>query len=132
MNIVRIIFITSALVLATGLTACDNKKPGPAETAGKNVDQAVDKASQSVAKTADATGQVMTDTALTTKVKSAILAEPSLKVMQISVKTTDGVVTLDGDVDSKEHSELAARIAGSVDGVKSVKNQLVVKSETVD
>ena len=55
---------------------------------------------------------------ITTKVKSAILAEPDLKVLQIDVNTTNGVATLAGTVDSQRNSDLATQIAGSVNEVK--------------
>jgi hyperosmotically inducible protein len=123
MNIIRIIAVASLLASIGGLTACNTQKPGTVETAGRDADQ-------SVAAAADTAGQAISDTALTTKVKTAILAEPSLKVMQISVATTNGVVTLGGDVDSKNSSALAVRVARSVDGVSSVVNNLVVKSKS--
>jgi len=75
----------------------------------------------------ESTGQYFDDSVITTKVKAAILEEPSLKVFQISVKTYQGVVKLSGSVDSAQKVKKAAEIAGSVAGVKEVKNELVVK-----
>ncbi|MBT1077289.1 BON domain-containing protein [Geobacter grbiciae] len=73
------------------------------------------------------TGQYIDDSVITTKVKAAILEEPSLKMLQISVKTYNGTVQLSGFVDSAQSVNKAGAVAGSVEGVKAVKNDLVVK-----
>lgn len=72
-------------------------------------------------------GDHIDDTVITTKVKTAIFDDPDLKVMQISVETRKGVVQLSGFVDSKRNISRAGEVAGSVPGVKSVKNDLIVK-----
>lgn len=69
------------------------------------------------------------DAALTTKVKSAFLAEPDLKSLAISVETTNGVVVLSGAVISTAQIEQAVDIARHVKGVKEVKNDLRLKSD---
>jgi hyperosmotically inducible protein len=69
-------------------------------------------------------GAYMDDSWITTKVKTAILNEPSLKVMQINVETYKGVVQLSGFVDNAASQAKAAEIARSVQGVTSVKNDL--------
>ncbi|MES2932631.1 MAG: BON domain-containing protein [Pseudomonadota bacterium] len=68
------------------------------------------------------------DTAVTAKVKTAIIAEPGLKSMQITVDTKDGIVTLSGSVDNPQNVQRAAQVAQAVTGVKSVVNQLTVKA----
>ena len=75
----------------------------------------------------ESTGQYIDDSVITTKVKAAILDEPSLKVFQINVQTYQGVVQLSGFVDSALNVKKAGEVAGSVAGVKEVKNDLVVK-----
>ncbi len=75
----------------------------------------------------ESTGEYIDDSAITTKVKAAILNEPSLKVLQISVETFKGEVQLSGFVDSEQSVKKAGEVAGGVAGVKSVKNNLVVK-----
>ena len=69
-------------------------------------------------------GAYMDDSWITTKVKTAILNEPSLKVLQINVETYKGVVQLSGFVDSAASQAKAVEIARSVQGVTSVKNDL--------
>ena len=75
----------------------------------------------------ESTGQYVDDTAITTKVKTAIFNEDSLKTMQINVKTFKGEVQLSGFVNSAQVVKKAGEVARSVDGVTSVKNDLVVK-----
>lgn len=77
--------------------------------------------------TRESTGEYIDDSAITTKVKAAILEDPALKSLQISVKTYRGVVQLSGFVDSKEMVGRAGEVAGRVSGVREVKNDLIVK-----
>jgi osmotically-inducible protein OsmY len=69
-------------------------------------------------------GAYMGDAWVTTKVKTAILNEPSLKVAQINVETYKSVVQLSGFVDNAASRTKAAEIARSVEGVTEVKNDL--------
>ncbi len=72
-------------------------------------------------------GEYLDDSAITTKVKVAIFNEPSLKVFQINVETVKGEVQLSGSVDSTQSVDKAGEVARGVTGVKSVKNNLIVK-----
>jgi len=75
----------------------------------------------------ESTGQYIDDSAITAKVKAAIFDEDSLKSMQIKVVTYKGVVQLSGFVDYAKNVTKAGQLAEDVDGVRSVKNDLVVK-----
>ena len=75
----------------------------------------------------ESTGQYVDDSLITTKVKTAILNEPSLKVSQITVETYKGVVQLAGFVDSSAAGSKAADLARDVKGVSSVKNDTRVR-----
>ncbi len=75
----------------------------------------------------ESTGQYLDDSAITAKVKAAIIHEESLKVLQIDVKTYKGVVQLSGFVDSEQSVKKAGEVAAGVSGVVSVNNDLVVK-----
>ena len=77
--------------------------------------------------TRESTGQVIDDSAITTKVKKAIFDEPTLKVTQISVETYKSVVQLSGFVDSTAQVGTATSVARAVPGVVSVKNDLRLK-----
>jgi len=127
-----------SMLLVAGLSACE--KPGPAETAGKKIDQTADKVGEKIGAAADTVGDklgaqgakagvAIADTEITAKVKAAIFAEPGLKTLQISVDTVKGVVTLSGSVDTPSISNRAKELAGAVIGVKDVENRLVVKSK---
>lgn len=78
-------------------------------------------------RTHEGTGGYVDDSVITTKVKSAIFTDPSLKVLQITVETFKGEVQLSGFVDSQESATKAAEVARSIPGVVSVKNSLIVK-----
>ena len=77
--------------------------------------------------TQESTGAYIDDAAITTKVKSAILADDGLKVFEIHVATEHNVVELSGFVDSRATIERATRIAEQVAGVRLVRNDLQVK-----
>ena len=78
-------------------------------------------------RTHEATGQYVDDSVITTKVKSAILGEPGLKVSEINVETFKGVVQLSGFVSSRNDIDSAVRLAHHIDGVKAVKNDMQLK-----
>ena len=75
----------------------------------------------------ESTGEYLDDAAITTKVKTSILGDSKLKLLQISVETYKGVVQLSGFVDSTAAADKAAELARTVNGVKSVNNSLIVK-----
>jgi len=78
-------------------------------------------------RTSDSTGQYVDDTAITTKVKSALLGDGAVKSFEIKVETFKGVVQLSGFVDTEDQRSAATRDAMSVNGVKDVKDNLTLK-----
>ena len=78
-------------------------------------------------RTQESTGEYFDDSTITAKVKAAILGDPDLKVLQINVETFKGVVQLSGFVNSPQAVSRAVAVARGVSGVKSVKNDLLVK-----
>lgn len=125
-----------SLLLAAGLSACG--KPGPAETAGKRIDQTADEAGKRVGEAAAKAeikfgeqsakaGVAIDDAEITAKIKAAIFAEPGLKSLQVSVNTVKGFVTLSGSVDSQQNSDMAKGLASAVMGVNGVENRLELK-----
>ena len=126
----RGLFSVFFLSFVLGLVGCQQE--GTAEKAGKKVDQAAESAGKKIEKVGEAVvekvekaGDYMDDSAITAKVKAEILSDPLLKVSQISVATTNGVVKLSGTVDSQQSIDRAIEIARSVKDVKSVENGLV-------
>ena len=79
--------------------------------------------------TREGTGEYFDDSAITTKVKAAILAEPSLKVNEITVETFKGTVQLSGFVSSASQTGTAVEVARKVKGVKAVRNDMRVKGQ---
>jgi len=75
----------------------------------------------------EGTGEYVDDSVITTKVKAAILNEPTLSSAEINVETFKGVVQLSGFVNSKADINKAAALARGVGGVKSVKNDMQLK-----
>jgi Ca2+-binding EF-hand superfamily protein len=76
---------------------------------------------------ADNDKRVLNDSAITTKVKSALLAEKGVPSMSISVVTYEAMVQLSGFVDSEEVRDKAAKVAAGVSGVKQVQISLIVR-----
>jgi osmotically-inducible protein OsmY len=75
----------------------------------------------------DDTGEVVSDSWITTKVKSKIAADHPSSVANIHVKTYDGVVTLSGTADNQSDIDRAMQDANGIKGVKSVVNNVEVK-----
>jgi osmotically-inducible protein OsmY len=75
----------------------------------------------------ESTGQYVDDSVITTKVKSLLAADDFLKSFEISVEIYKGTVQLSGFVGSQKAVDKAGEITRSVNGVKSVKNNLIVK-----
>jgi osmotically-inducible protein OsmY len=77
--------------------------------------------------TRESTGEYVDDSVITTKVKSLLAADDFLKSFQIGVESYKGVVQLSGFVNNQKAVDKAIEITRSVQGVKSVKNDLIVK-----
>jgi osmotically-inducible protein OsmY len=72
-------------------------------------------------------GEVIDDTVITAKVKSALIADPDLKAYQINVETYKGTVQLSGFVSGADHIQKATQLTRDIKGVTSVKNDLSVR-----
>jgi hyperosmotically inducible periplasmic protein len=66
------------------------------------------------------TGTAVSDTSLTTKVKSGLLADSMVGALAIDVDTTEGVVALNGITTSEQERQRAIQVAQSVEGVRRV------------
>lgn len=94
--------ITGIFVLIAGLTGC-------ASNSGEK------------------TGAYVDDTWITSKVKSKLIADGSVKARNIDVDVQRGVVTLSGTASTWEESNEAAAIARGVKGVQAVENDIKVE-----
>jgi len=138
-----------ALLIGAGVAVSGCNRPNSPDTASKTGDRYASPSSPSSSGSAsmspsttattppsstasDSTptrvGEATEDTAITTKVKAAILAEPGLHSMDIGVDTRNAVVTLSGTVDSPPLKERAKQVASNVSGVRSVVDNLTAKS----
>lgn len=110
---------------ALGLAACH-----PAgNSAGDKMAQGASQIGEGIKQAGSDAGQTLSDSAITTKIKSKLAATQGLTTFEIHVKTENGVVTLEGSVDSAEQKDLAGKTASGTDGVKSVDNELVVAAD---
>ncbi|MGI9303928.1 MAG: BON domain-containing protein [Gammaproteobacteria bacterium] len=78
-------------------------------------------------RTQESFGEYVDSAALGTKIRTAIIKDPLLKLSQIDVKTFKSTVQLSGFVDSQEAADRAVQIARTTKGVKQVQNSLIVK-----
>jgi hyperosmotically inducible periplasmic protein len=78
-------------------------------------------------RTTRSTGEYIDDSTITTKVKSALVADPEVKGTQMQVEVHRGVVQLSGFVDRPADAQRAVAVARNVEGVKEVRNNLIVK-----
>lgn len=72
-------------------------------------------------------GMEVDDSVVTVAVKSALLAEPALKSLDVQVETRKGEVMLSGFVNDPNQVALALAATRKVDGVKAVDNKLILK-----
>jgi len=127
-------FLTAGAVLLLALGGCDradrSKLEADAKQTVKTAKQAAHNAGAEIKRETkeigDSAGQAVGDAAITAKVMTALHAEKNVRSRDIDVETFQGKVVLKGAVADKKQVELAAQVARSVDGVKSVENRLIV------
>lgn len=128
-SIIRnILHVAAAAALTLGLVACEQKPSSEiafdklVQNAGRNPAPAPDAAARMSGQAYQATG----DAALVARVKAAIAADPALQSLTVDVNAADGVVTLFGTADTAVKSHQAAILALNVEGVRSVRNRMVI------
>ena len=77
--------------------------------------------------TSESTGEYIDNSAMSNKVRAQLIGDKDLNVFQIDVTTYKGVVQLSGFVNSASIKARAGAVAASVQGVKEVRNNLIVK-----
>lgn len=105
--------------------AMDATQAKMAEGANK-VENAADRAGEAMKDAAHSAGALADDAAITAKISAELAKDPDLSAIKIDVDTTAGVVRLSGPAPSQAAKDRAATLAQSVEGVKSVNNELVV------
>jgi hyperosmotically inducible periplasmic protein len=73
-------------------------------------------------------GEKIDDASITTQVKYALLSHKSTSALKTKVTTTDGVIAITGVAGSDAEKSLVTKLAQDVRGVKSVSNNMTVKS----
>lgn len=68
------------------------------------------------------------DLGITTEIKAKMAADPAVKAGEIAVTTSDGVVTLKGNIDSEEAKKRALQLAGETKGVVKVTDMIAVRT----
>jgi osmotically-inducible protein OsmY len=106
MNVFKSSLLATTIALALGATAVN---------------------AQDTAATSDRTlGQAVDDATITASVKTRLLADERTKGFDINVDTVKGVVTLTGGADSADAKRAAQEVAGTVEGVVLIRNELTV------
>ncbi len=77
--------------------------------------------------TQESTGEYVSDSWITTKVKAALADNAQVKATEVNVETFKGVVQLSGFVASSAAMYEAVRVAGDIKGVTSVRNDMRIK-----
>lgn len=116
-NKLLVVAVSLSALFITGCGKTEDKAPAPGETPT---------AAAPEAKTT--VGTTIDDSAITTKVKSALLADADVKGLDIKVETNKGEVQLSGFVDSQAQIDRAMSIARGVEGVNNVQNNMTLKT----
>ena len=132
-NSPRLSPVAIGLLAAVLLVACDKKTTttntpaGTATTTTVTPSATTNSAMTSASSAMSSAGGAVSDSAVTAKVKTALLADDNVKGLKIDVDTSGGVVTLNGTADTQANMSKAQTIAQGIEGVKSVENKLSVK-----
>jgi hyperosmotically inducible protein len=75
----------------------------------------------------ESTGEYVSDTWITSKVKATLVDDPTVKATEVNVETFKGVVQLSGFVSSTAAMNQAVYLTRNIKGVTSVKNDMRIK-----
>lgn len=124
---IRLAGCTALLTIVAGAYAQQYDGPGPDNRAGEpSMNTAPGTAGSRTDGSMDTFTGPTTDSALTTVIKSKLLAINDLKSTGIHVATKGGMVTLSGRVPSEAEHKAAIDVARSIDGVRAVNDRLKV------
>ncbi|HVU18274.1 MAG TPA: BON domain-containing protein [Candidatus Didemnitutus sp.] len=73
-------------------------------------------------------GEVVDDASITTQVKYALLSHKSTSALKTKVTTRDGNVMISGEAGNDAEKDLVTKLANGVRGVRSVENEMTVRS----
>jgi len=119
----RLLTVSLSTVALLGAVACTPRDREDVSKSAKNTATEVRQATEVAANKAE---KAIDDTMITAKVKSALLADSTVKGMDINVDTVGGTVTLSGTAKSQAERSQAEALASSVEGVRNVVNRINV------
>ena len=119
----RLLTVTISAVAVLGAVACT---PREQEQVSSSARSTTTEARQATDKAANQTERVIDDSVITTKIKSVLLADATVKGLNISVDTVGGTVTLTGTAANQDERAKAASLAATVEGVRNVVNRISV------
>jgi hyperosmotically inducible periplasmic protein len=110
------------VALGAGVAGCGKTAEQRAAAAPKTptVAEAAKNTGDAVKATGDAAARAASDTWISTKIKSVLLADSDAKGLDVKVDTKDGVVTLEGVLATQQAVDHVKMLAGEVEGVKRV------------
>jgi hyperosmotically inducible periplasmic protein len=113
----------------TGVLDRDDRTdaPGVDTDTGRKAKSAGESTGRKAAEAAGKAGAVVTDAALTSAVKSKLLADSNVRGLKIDVDTSNAVVTLTGDVGTQAEADAAVRLARTTEGVRDVVSRLRIR-----
>lgn len=121
MTDLRLLTVSISAVAVLGAVACS---PRDQEQVSSSTRATATEARRATEQAASQTERVIDDSVITTKVKSVLLADPTVKGLNISVDTVGGTVTLSGTVSSQDERAKAESLAAGIEGVRSVVNRI--------
>ena len=132
----KLTILTAVVVMALAGCSSENanqttntagqKTSNAANTTVNRANETANAISNKGAESSNSVGAAITDTAITAKIKTRLLADG---IAGTNVDTVNGVVTLKGAVDNAEEKTKAEKIAKDTEGVKSVKNELTIQKK---
>lgn len=132
----RFVLPTALLGLAIALPARAQEQAVPASTsmheAGEKIEHAGSDTVSAATDAAKGTRRALDDSKITIKVKTALHEDKQVGQSDIHVRTTAGVVTLTGRVNSPDAASHAVHIARQVEGVTEVHNELAFAKASAD
>lgn len=118
-----ILLVASLVAAGLTLSACHKKPEKPGQQPKNNALQL----GQSAIHKASAVGQVVADSAITTRIVAQLATDENLTGSPVHVTTNHGVVTLSGMVSSESARVEAGKIASNTEGVKGVTNDIKIR-----
>ncbi len=110
---------------ADAARALDPAAPGNARDLDRRVDNTV--RNSDLDQNRRTLGETIDDASITAQLKSALAVRRSTSAIRTEVTTRDGIVTIQGEAKSDAEKDLVSKLAENIQGVRSVRNHMVVR-----